>query len=140
MLLKKTLPVRNEGGCVGATLPAAFFFFDLSETTLITDRLVIDADSRQARMVVDFLVNRELPSEIRIALLEALANIGRKGKVSLGQRVAPLRRLIQNENAEVASLAIANLRYCRGSWPSRTAHTSPIATLPVLLACRPALC
>ena len=79
---------------------------------MITDRLVIDADSRQARMVVDFLVNRELPSEIRIALLEALAHIGRKGKVSLGQRVAPLRRLIQNENAEVASLAIANL----GAW------------------------
>jgi len=98
----------------------------LSETTLITDRLVIDADSRQARMVVDFLVNRELPSEIRIALLEALAHIGRKGKVSLGQRVAPLRRLIQNENAEVASLAIANL----GAWRLKGAGKD---LLPILL-------
>jgi putative heme-binding domain-containing protein len=81
----------------------------LSETNQIVERLIPDADVRQTRMIVDFLATKQLGAEVRIALLDALAQIGRKGKFSLGQRIGPLRKLIRNQDEKVASLAIANL-------------------------------
>jgi putative heme-binding domain-containing protein len=84
-------------------------FPSLSETNQIVERLIPDADVRQARMIVDFLANKEPGTEVQVALLDALARIGRKGKFSLGQRIGPLRKLIRNQDEKVACLAIANL-------------------------------
>jgi putative heme-binding domain-containing protein len=81
----------------------------LSETTQIIERLVPNADVGQTRSVVDFLAKKQASPEVRTALLEALAQIGRKGEFSLGQRIGPLRKLMRNKDEKVASLAIANL-------------------------------
>ena len=97
----------------------------LSETNQIVERLIPDADVRQARMIVDFLTKKEQSPEVRIALLDALAKIGRKGKFSLGQRIGPLRKLIRNQNEEVASLAIANL----GIWQLKGAEKDLLSIL-----------
>jgi hypothetical protein len=90
----------------------------LSETTQIIERLIPDANIRQARMIVDFLANKQPSPEVQIALLDALAQIGRKGEFSLGQRIGPLRKLIRHQDEKVASLAIANL----GAWQLKGAE------------------
>jgi putative heme-binding domain-containing protein len=97
----------------------------LSETNQIVERLIPDADVRQTRMIVDFLATKQLGAEVRIALLDALARIGRKGKFSLGQRIAPLRKLIRNQDEKVASLAIANL----GVWQLKGAEKDLLSIL-----------
>ena len=97
----------------------------LSETNQIVERLIPDADVRQTRMIVDFLAAKQLGAEVRIALLDALARIGRKGKFSLGQRIGPLRKLIRNQDEKVASLAIANL----GVWQLKGAEKDLLSIL-----------
>ncbi|MBN36849.1 MAG: dehydrogenase [Opitutae bacterium] len=97
----------------------------LSETNQIVERLIPDADIRQTRMIVDFLATKQLGAEVRIALLDALNLIGRKGKFSLGQRIGPLRKLIRNQDEKVASLAIANL----GVWQLKGAEKDLLSIL-----------
>ena len=50
----------------------------LSETKRIIERLIPDANVRQARMIVDFLTKKQQSPEVRIALLDALAQIGQR--------------------------------------------------------------
>jgi putative heme-binding domain-containing protein len=97
----------------------------LSETTQIIERLIPDANIRQARMIVDFLANKQPSPEVQIALLDALAQIGRKGEFSLGQRIGPLRKLIRHQDEKVASLAIANL----GAWQLKGAEKDLLSIL-----------
>ena len=97
----------------------------LSETNRIIERLIPDANVRQARMIVDFLTKKQQSPEVRIALLDALAQIGRKGKFSLGQRIGPLRKLIRHQNEKIATLAIANL----GAWQLKGAEKDLLSIL-----------
>ena len=76
-------------------------------------------------MIVDFLTKKQQSPEVRIALLDALAQIGREGKFSLGQRIGPLRKLIRHQNEKIATLAIANL----GAWQLKGAEKDLLSIL-----------
>ena len=83
----------------------------LEETRLITKRLISDGTIRQARMVVDSLGQKgaKTSPEVTLVLLEGLAQVGRRGDFSLGQRVSPLKELLHHTDDAVAASAIANL-------------------------------
>ena len=86
----------------------------LDETRSVIDRLVSDANVKQARMVVD-AVSRKKPDadpEVMVVMLEGLAKIGRTGNFSLGQRVNPLKKLLNHPDDAVAAAAATNL----GAW------------------------
>ena len=86
----------------------------LDETRSIIDRLVSDANLKQARMVVD-AVSRKKPDadpEVMVVMLEGLAKIGRMGDFSLGQRINPLKKLLNHPDDGVAAAAATNL----GAW------------------------
>ena len=81
----------------------------LEETRLIANRLVSDGTIRQARMVAAFLGQNgtETSHEVTLVLLDGLAQVGRRGEFSLGQRISPLKGLLGHPNDEVAASAIA---------------------------------
>ena len=83
----------------------------LEETRSIANRLVSTGNIRQARMVVDFLGQKGagISHEVTLVLLDGLAQVGQRGEFSLGQRISPLKRLLDHPNDEVAASAIANL-------------------------------
>ena len=83
----------------------------LEETRSIANRLISDGTIRQARMVVDSLGQKgakTLP-EVTLVLLDGLAQVGRRGDFSLGQRISPLKELLHHTDDAVAASAIANL-------------------------------
>lgn len=86
----------------------------LDETRSIIDRLVSDANLKQARMVVD-AVSRKKPDadpRVMVVMLEGLAKIGRKGDFSLGQRIHSLKKLLNHPDDGVAAATATNL----GAW------------------------
>ncbi|MBL63428.1 MAG: dehydrogenase, partial [Opitutae bacterium] len=86
----------------------------LDETRAIIDRLVSDANVKQARMTVDAVARKKPDADPRVmvVMLEGLAKIGRKGDFSLDQRINPLKRLLNHPNDAVAAAAATNL----GAW------------------------
>ena len=74
-------------------------------------------------MIVDFLTMKQQSPEVRIALLDALLKSA--GKVLLGQRIGPLRKLIRHQNQKIATLAIANL----GAWQLKGAEKDLLSIL-----------
>ena len=62
-------------------------------------------------MVVDFLGQKgaKTSREVTLVLLDGLAQVGRRGDFSLGQRVSPLKELLHHTDDAVAASAIANL-------------------------------
>jgi len=83
----------------------------LEETRSIANRLISDGTIRQARMVVDSLGQKGVKTspEVTLVLLDGLAQVGRRGDFSLGQRVSPLKELLHHTDDAVAASAIANL-------------------------------
>ena len=86
----------------------------LDETRAIIDRLVSDANVKQTRMVVDAVARKKPDADPRVmvVMLEGLAKIGRKGDFSLGQRINPLKKLLNHPSDAVAAAAATNL----GAW------------------------
>jgi len=83
----------------------------LEETRSIANRLISDGTIRQARMVVDSLGQKGAKTSpgVTLVLLDGLAQVGRRGDFSLGQRVSPLKELLHHTDDAVAASAIANL-------------------------------
>ena len=83
----------------------------LEETRSIANRLISDGTIRQARMVVDSLGQKgaKTSPEVTLVLLDGLAQVGRRGDFSLGQRISPLKELLHHTDDAVAASAIANL-------------------------------
>ena len=99
----------------------------LDETRSIIDRLVSDANVKQARMTVDAVARKkpDFDPRVMVAMLEGLAKIGRKGDFSLGQRVNPLKKLLNHPDDGVAAAAAANL----GAWQLKGADPDLLKVL-----------
>ncbi len=87
---------------------------DLDETRAIIGRLISKPTVKQTRMVVDALARKKPDADpgVMLVMLEGLAQVGHRASFSLGQRINPLKKLLNHPDNSVAAAATANL----GAW------------------------
>ena len=86
----------------------------IAETQSVIKRLIANPTTKQTRMVVDAVARKHPGSDpkVMLVMLEGLTRVARKGEISLGQRINPLKKLLKHPNNSVAAAAAANL----GAW------------------------
>ncbi|MCH2060786.1 MAG: HEAT repeat domain-containing protein [Verrucomicrobiales bacterium] len=86
----------------------------IAETKSLMNRLVANPSTRHTRMVVDAVAGKPPGSDPEgiLVMLEGLNQVARTGNISLGQRINPLKKLLNHSNDSVAAAAVANL----GAW------------------------
>ena len=97
----------------------------LAETESVIKRLVAKPTTRHTRMVVDAVAGQAPGSnpKVMLVMLEGLNRVARRGDISLGQRINPLKKLLKHPDNSVAAAAAANLGtwQLKGSGPELTA-------------------
>ncbi len=85
----------------------------------IKAQLVASGNLRQARMVVGVLAKPNIHNspEFMVGMLDALNQIGRTGELSLGRKMASLRKHLANQDDAIAAGVAANL----GIWKTQAA-------------------
>ncbi len=99
----------------------------ITETKALMNRLVANPSTRHTRMVVDAVSGKPPGSdpEDMLVMLKGLNQVARAGNISLGQRINPLKKLLNHPHDSVAASAVANL----GTWQLKGAGPDLMAIL-----------